>query len=128
MAIDLSTIDYPYWDQFLWDIKNTWPSMYGLSGPRCIDPFLGYIMTWQYHQDLLDKAGLDPAKTVKTWEDLKMWLDEGSKWAKSADSPVDRFWDQGWLDPWFGWHLQYDTMPLAFPEAQRAQPDRLLEG
>ena len=29
------------------------------------------------------------------------------------------FWDQGWLDPWFGWHLQYDTMPLAFPEGQR---------
>jgi ABC-type glycerol-3-phosphate transport system substrate-binding protein len=120
VAIDLSTINYPYWDQFLWDIEHTWSDMYELSGPRCIDPFLGYVMTWQYHQDLLDKAGLDPAKTVKSWEDLKMWLDEGSKWAKSADSPVDRFWDQGWLDPWFGWHLEYDTMPLAFPEGQRA--------
>jgi ABC-type glycerol-3-phosphate transport system substrate-binding protein len=29
------------------------------------------------------------------------------------------FWDQAWLNPWFGWHLNYDTMPLAFPEGQR---------
>jgi len=120
IAIDLSTIDYPHWDKFLWPIKDTWPTMYGLPGPRCIDPFLGYVMTWQYHQDLLDKAGLDPAKNVKSWEDLKTWLDEGSKWAKSSGSPVDRFWDQGWLDAWFGWALEYDTMPLAFPEGQRA--------
>ena len=61
VAIDLSTIDYPYWDQFLWDIKNTWSNIYGQPGPRLIDPFLGVVMTWQYHQDLLDAAGLDPA-------------------------------------------------------------------
>ncbi|MBW7882637.1 MAG: carbohydrate ABC transporter substrate-binding protein [Caldilineaceae bacterium] len=119
VAVDLSTIDYPYWDQFLWDIKNTWPSMYGQTGPRCIDPFLGVVMTWQFHRDLLDVAGLNPIGNVKTWDDLKTWLDEGTKWANAADSPVDRFYDQGWLNPWFGWHLQYDTMPLAFPEGQR---------
>jgi hypothetical protein len=95
--------------------------MYELPGPRCIDPFLGYVMTWQYHQDLLDAAGLNPQGSVKTWSDLKNWLAEGTKWANSADSPVDRFYDQAWLDPWFGWHLQYDTMALAFPEGQREQ-------
>lgn len=119
VAVDLSTIDYPYWDQFYWDIQNTWPSMYELPGPRCIDSFLGVVMTWQFHEDMLDAAGLNPTGSVKTWEELKTWLDEGTKWANAADSPVDRFYDQGWLNPWFGWHLQYDTMPLAFPEGQR---------
>ena len=119
VAIDLTTIDYPYWDLFLWDIKNTWANIYGLSGPRCIDPYLGVVMTWQFHMDMLDPAGLNPITNVKTWDDLKTWLDEGTKWANAADSPVDRFYDQGWLNPWFGWHLQYDTMPLAFPEGQR---------
>ena len=128
IAVDLSTIDYPYWDQFLWDIKNTWSEMYGLSGPRCIDPFLGYVMTWQYHQDLLDKAGLDPAKTVKNWEDLKMWLDEGSKWAKSADSPVDRFWDQGWLEPVVRLASAVRHHAAGLPRGPARQPDRLLEG
>ena len=122
VAIDLSTIDYPYWDQFLWDIEHTWSDMYGKSGPRCIDPFLGYVMTWQYHQDLLDKAGLDPAKTVKSWEDLKMWLDEGSKWAKSADSPVDRFWDQGWLDP--GSAGIWSTTRCRWPSPKASAPTR----
>ena len=75
-------------------------------------------MTWQYHEDLLDAAGINPAGNVKTFDDLKMWLDEGSKWAKSQNM---LFWDQGWLNPWFGWHLNYDTMPLAFPEGQREQ-------
>jgi len=120
VAIDLSTIGYPHWDKFLWPIEKVWPEMYELSGPRCIDSFLGVVMTWQYHQDLLEAADLDPAVNVKTWDDLKVWLDEGTKWANAADSPVDRFYDQGWLNPWFGWHLQYDTMPLAFPEGQRA--------
>jgi ABC-type glycerol-3-phosphate transport system substrate-binding protein len=76
-------------------------------------------MTWQYHQDLLQAAGLDPQGNVSTWSDLKDWLAAGTEWANSADSPVDRFYDQGWLNPWFGWHLQYDTMSLAFPEGQR---------
>ncbi|HXF62479.1 MAG TPA: hypothetical protein VNK95_12740, partial [Caldilineaceae bacterium] len=119
VAVDLSTIDYPYWDLFLWDIKNTWSNIYGLPGPRCIDPYLGVVMTWQFHQDLLDEAGLNPIGNVNTWDDLKQWLEEGTRWANAADSPVDRFYDQGWLNPWFGWHLHYDTMPLAFPEGQR---------
>lgn len=119
VAIDLNTIDYPYFDRFLYDLKNTWSNIYGLPGPRLIDPYLGVVMTWQFHKDLLDAAGINPIGNVSTWEELKTWLDEGTKWANAADSPVDRFYDQGWLNPWFGWHLQYDTMPLAFPEGQR---------
>jgi ABC-type glycerol-3-phosphate transport system substrate-binding protein len=116
VAIDLNTIDYPYFDLFLYDLKNSWSDIYGLPGPRIIDPYLGVVMTWQYHEDILDEAGLNPYGRVNTWDDLKLWLDEGSQWARSQNM---LFWDQGWLNPWFGWHLNYDTMPLAFPEGQR---------
>jgi ABC-type glycerol-3-phosphate transport system substrate-binding protein len=116
VAIDLSTIEYPYFEDFLYDLKNSWSTIYGQPGPRLIDPYLGVVMTWQYHEDLLNAAGINPAGNVKTFDDLKTWLDEGSKWAKSQNM---LFWDQGWLNPWFGWHLNYDTMSLAFPEGQR---------
>lgn len=119
IAIDISTIDYPYYDLFTYPLKTAWSDIYGESGPRCIDPFNGPVMTWMFHEDLLDKAGLNPIGKVKTWDDLKTWLDEGTKWAKTPDSGVQYFWDQAWLNPWFGWHLHYDTIPLAFPDGQR---------
>ena len=30
MFVDLSTIDFPWWDRFTVDVKNIWPDMYGL--------------------------------------------------------------------------------------------------
>jgi len=118
VAVDLSTIDYPYFGDFLYDLENSWSNIYGESGPRVIDPFLGVVMTWMFHQDLLEPAGLNPIGRVNTWDDLKAWHDEGAAWAKTQDMI---WWDQGWLNPWFGWHLHYDTIPLAFPDGQREQ-------
>lgn len=84
--VDLSTIDYPYWDQWTYGVKTAWSDLYGgLPGPRCLNPFMGWLNTWVYHIDLMEKAGLDPRKNVKTWDDLLTWLDEGAQWAKSAD-------------------------------------------
>ncbi|MDQ3249413.1 MAG: ABC transporter substrate-binding protein [Chloroflexota bacterium] len=118
VAVDLSTIDYPYFGDFLYDLEGSWANIYGEPGPRLIDPFLGVVMTWMFHQDLLEPAGLNPIGRVNTWDDLKAWHDEGAAWAKTQDMI---WWDQGWLNPWFGWHLHYDTIPLAFPDGQREQ-------
>ncbi len=118
VAVDLSTIDYPYFGDFLYDLEHTWANTYGESGPRCIDPYLGVVMTWMFHQDLLEPAGLNPIGKVNTWDDLKAWHDEGAAWAQTEDMI---WWDQAWLNPWFGWHLHYDTIPLAFPDGQREQ-------
>ena len=118
--VDLGTIDYPYWDLWTYGVKNAWSNLYGgLPGPRCLNPFMGWLNTWVYHVDLMEKAGLDPRKNVKTWDDLLTWLDEGARWAKSADSGVDYFWDQGWLPDWFGTGITMDNIPLAFPDGQR---------
>jgi ABC-type glycerol-3-phosphate transport system substrate-binding protein len=117
MFLNLSEIDFPWWDRWTYDVKNAWPDLYGLPGPRTLDIYQGFVATWQYNGDLMDKAGLDPQEDVKTWDDLLKWMDEGTKWANS-EPEVDYFWNQGWHNWVFG--LFYaDTIPLAFPDAQR---------
>jgi hypothetical protein len=93
MAVDLSSFDFPWWDRFTVDFKNAWPDLYDLPGPRSLDPLQGYVFTWQYNKDLMDEAGLDPQADVKTWDDMKKWLDEGTQWAASRDD-VDFFWNR----------------------------------
>ncbi len=93
--VDLSTIGFPYFDLWNYDVKNAWSNMYGLPGPRCISPFLGWVNTWVWHEDVMQKAGLNPREEVKTFDDLKTWLDKGTKWAQA--NGYSYFWDQGWL-------------------------------
>ncbi len=127
MAVDLSSFPFEWWDRWTFDVKKAWPDLFGLPGPRSLDIFQGFVMTWQYNGDLMDKAKLDPYNDVKieTFDDLKDWLDEGSKWAK-ATSGVDYFWDQGWHNWVFGMCYQ-DTFPLAYADGSRqAQRDCFL--
>ncbi len=118
--IDLSTIDFPYFDRWTYDVENMFTEVYGLPGPRSLDPFEGFLMTWMYHIDVLEPAGLDPRKTVKTWEDLKNWLDEGTKWVETDGKAqgIEFFWDQAFLAPWWDW-VWMDIIPTAFPDGQR---------
>jgi len=114
--VDLSTIDFPWWDRLTHDPLHKVPELYGF-GPRSIDIFSGFVFTWMYHADLMEKAGLDPRRDVKTWDDLKKFLEEGTAWAK-ATPEVDYFWDQGWHSWVFG--ANYIRMiPLAFPDGQQ---------
>jgi len=115
--VDLSKIDFPYWDRFTYDALHAWPDLFGLPGPRTIQIWQGFVYTWEFHQDLMEKAGLDPRRDVKTWDDLLKWLDEGAKWAKSTPE-VDYFWDQGW-HTWVWGACYADVIPLAFPDGQR---------
>ena len=66
MAVDLSEIDFQWWDRWKFDVKNAWAKLHNLPGPRSLDVFQGFVMTWQYNNELMDKAGLDPQKDVKT--------------------------------------------------------------
>lgn len=125
--IDLNTIDFPHFDRWTYDVKTAWPELYGVadSGPRSLDPYQGFTMTWMYHQDLLEPAGLDPRKNVKTWDDLKKWLDEGTKWAPSAG--LQYFWDQALLAPWWEWVVM-DIIGVAFPDGQRERQAQAWKG
>lgn len=124
-ALDLSTIDFKWWDRWTYDVKNAWSNLYKLPGPRSLDIFQGFVFTWQYNADLMERAGLDPARDVKTWADLEKWMDEGTAWAK-AQPDVDYFWNQAWHNWVFGMVFM-DHFPLAFKDGSRqAQVDCFL--
>jgi ABC-type glycerol-3-phosphate transport system substrate-binding protein len=117
--VDLSTIDFPYFDNWTYPVKTMFTDVYGVSGPRSLDPFEGYEMTWMYHEDLLTPAGLNPReRNIKTWEELKQWLDDGTKWAQNNDAGVTMFWDQALLAPWWDW-VWMDIIPTAYADGQR---------
>jgi ABC-type glycerol-3-phosphate transport system substrate-binding protein len=117
MAVNLGELDFPWWDRFTFDAKNAWSDLHGLPGPRSLDLFQGFVMTWQYNKELMDQAGLNPHEDVKTWDDLKKWMDEGTAWANATEG-VDYFYNQAWHNWIFGNNYS-DCMPLAFPDGQR---------
>ena len=119
MAVDLSQIPFEWWDRWQFDVKNAWPNLHKLSGPRSLDFFQGFVMTWQYNKELMDQAGLDPQRDVKSWDDLKKWMDDGTAWAAATDG-VDWFYNQAWHNWIFG-NNYTDCMPLAFADGQRAR-------
>ena len=114
--LDLSTIDFPWWDRFTHDPLNKVPELYGY-GPRCININAGFVFTWEYHKDLMEEAGLDPRSDVKTWDDLLAWMEAGTEWANSTDE-VDFFWDQGWHAWAFGGNYMR-CIPLACQSGER---------
>jgi len=117
MFTDLSSFEFPWWDRFTFPAQTDWSDLYSLPGPRTLDIYQGFVFTWQYNEELMEKAGLDPRKDIKTWDDLKKWLDEGTKWA-NAEPDVDYFWNQGWHNWVFG--VNYvDMIPLAFADGGR---------
>jgi ABC-type glycerol-3-phosphate transport system substrate-binding protein len=117
MAVNLGELDFPWWDRWQFDVKNMWSDMHGLPGPRSLDVFQGFVMTWQYNKELMDEAGLDPQADVKSWDDLKKWLDEGTAWVQTKDG-VDWFYNQAWHNWIFG-NNYMDAIPLAFADGQR---------
>lgn len=112
----LSDEDFPWWDRWTFDIKHAFTERYGLPGPRALDVMAPWICTWHWHVDLMEQAGLDPRRDVKTWDDLNRLLREGTAWAKS-NPDVDYFFDIGWhplvVISWLS------AWALAFPEGQQ---------
>ncbi|HUW09456.1 MAG TPA: ABC transporter substrate-binding protein [Anaerolineae bacterium] len=117
MAVNLGELDFPWWDRWEFDVKNLWSDLHGLAGPRSLDVFQGYVITWQYNSELMQQAGLDPHKDIKSWADMEKWLADGAEWAAKTDG-VDWFYNQAWHNWVFG-NGYGDLMPLAFADGGR---------
>jgi len=113
--LDLTTVEGIPWDQYTVDLNALSHQFYGYN-LRLLAPFAPIIWTWVYHQDLMQEAGLDPHGNVGSWDDLKGWLEAGTKWADS-NPDVDYFWDQAgtW---WMPSLIFPQHFPVAFPEGQ----------
>lgn len=112
--VNIGELDFPWFDRWDYDVKNTWSQLYGLPGPRTLDPIKGFALTWLYHEEIMEKTGMDPRREVQTWQDLKNFLNQGTRWARQTKE-VDFFWDLGWnsfviLD-WF-----MGMIPMAFAD------------
>ena len=114
--LDLTTIDFPWWDRLTHDPKNKVPELYGWN-PVAVNVSAPFVFTWEFHKDLMEAAGLDPRKDVKSRDDMLTWLEAGTKWANSTDD-VDFFWDQGWHS-WVVGNCYDKVMNLAFPDGQQ---------
>ncbi len=115
--LDLGSIGFPWFDRWPYDVKNVWSDLYNLPGPRTLDIFQGFVFTWMYHPELMERAGLDPRQEVKTWDDLKRFLTEGAAWVKTQ-SDVDYFWDVSYHNlGLYGFFM--DLIPMAFPDGGR---------
>ena len=125
MAVNLADLDFPWWDRWQFDVKNMWSDLHGLPGPRSLDVFQGYVVTWQYNDELMQQSGLDPHNDVKSWADLEKWLADGAAWAAKTDG-VDWFYNQAWHN-WVDGNLYTDLIPLAFPDGGAGPAGRLLD-
>jgi ABC-type glycerol-3-phosphate transport system substrate-binding protein len=118
--VDVGKLDFPWFDRWTYDVKNAFSNVYGVPGPRSLEVFAGFLFTWQYRTDLMAETGLDPRKDVKSWDDLKAFLEKGAAWVKAHPDKADHFWDLGW----HGWVWGYNylpMLPLAFADGQVEQ-------
>jgi ABC-type glycerol-3-phosphate transport system substrate-binding protein len=115
--VDLSTIDFPWFDRWQWDIRNTWSNMFGYSGPRSLEIFQGIVVSFIYHKDIVDQTGWDPQTQVKTQEDLRKFLADLNLFVK--DNPdLDFAWDRGWING-FNYLRYMNLVPVAYADGSR---------
>jgi hypothetical protein len=122
LYVNLLETDFPWFDRWPYDVRHAFEEISGMPGVYTLDPVAGFVFSWVYHADLMEEAGLDPRRDVKTWDDQKDWLDAGAAWAASRDD-IEFFWDWG-NSPFMLTLHGPETFPLAFADGQR---DRLRE-
>ncbi len=78
--VDLKEINYPYWDKFVtFDAKTVWESQNAISYTPSLVWRGGRYMSFIYYKEEMTKAGLNPRNSVRTWEDLDAFLQNGSR-------------------------------------------------
>lgn len=115
--IDLSTIDFPWWDRWQYDVRNAWSDRYQLPGPRSLGIFEGIIASFIYHKDIMDDIGWDPQRDVKALDDFGRMMDEVNAYV-DVDETLEFGWDRGWINGFT--YLRYMNMvPVAYPDGTR---------
>ncbi len=117
MFMDLSTINFPWFDRWQWDIRNKWSDMFDLPGPRALDPWQGILAGFVYHKDIVDETGWDPQTQVKTMDDLDKFLDDLTRYT-DGNPDLDYGWDRGWING-FMYLRHMNLVPVAFPDGGR---------
>lgn len=83
--VDLRTLDFKYWENFTFDVKNAWKNQYGVDTLPILQYAAGPLASFIYYKDEMAKAGLDPS-TIKTMAELDDFL---AKLKKYVDTRSD---------------------------------------
>lgn len=94
VALDLRTIDFKWWDNFSYDVKNAWANRIGVDKCPIIQWASGPLASFLYYKDEMAKGGLDPT-TIRTVDDLDNFLADLKKYVDTRDD-VDYVIGTGW--------------------------------
>lgn len=105
MYYDLKKIDYPYWDKLpAYAGKDAWKSVFGIDYTPCLIWRAGGYFSFVYRKDMMDKTGMDPRATVRSFKDLEAFLEKLNSYA--ANTPeISYGWDFSWESWVFGLHF-----------------------
>lgn len=115
--VNLGEIDFPWWDRWTYDVRNTWSERFDLPGPRTLDPYQGIVVSFIYHVDMMEDLGWNPQTDVKTLDDFARMMEDVDAFVE--DSPdVDFGWDRGWINGFM--YLRYmNLVPVAYEDGSR---------
>jgi ABC-type glycerol-3-phosphate transport system substrate-binding protein len=83
--LDLRTIDFKWWSNFSYDVKNAWKDKFGVDRLPILQYAAGPLASFLYYQDEMTKSGLDP-QTIRSVADLDAFL---AKLKKYVDTRSD---------------------------------------
>ncbi len=94
---NLLSINYPYWDLLKYDGRKSFENVWGVKDyAPCINALAPMRYSFCYYEDEMEKAGLNPRKTVRTMEDLTAFLKDLKKYVKGTNSRIQFVLDTGW--------------------------------
>lgn len=95
LYVDLQTIDYPYWDLITSYDNQIWKDALEADYVPGLIWKGGRYFSFIFHRDMMEAAGLDPRESVRTWEDLEIFLEQLKVYVDATEG-VDYVWDIGW--------------------------------
>jgi ABC-type glycerol-3-phosphate transport system substrate-binding protein len=94
--VNLLNVDYQYYDLYDFDVKTMWSEIMGVEEYLPVIPMYNpNVRSFIYHVDAMEKTGLNPKESVKTFEDLDAFLADLQAYVETTDEYTYAL-DFGW--------------------------------
>lgn len=101
--VNLLEVDYPYFDDFKYDVKERWGSVYGVEDYLpSLDVWMPVTRSFIYRKDVMEDSGLSPKGNVQDIADLEEFLYDLKAYVEK-DETLQYTLDTGWLAN--GWRV-----------------------
>jgi len=94
--VNLLDVDFPWWGNYKYDVKGSFEEVEGIPNyAPAANPFMGYVFSFIYYKDEMDKAGLNPTENVRTMDDFWAFLAKLKEYVDNTQG-IDYTLDMGW--------------------------------